>query len=177
MRRRVALLLVASLAGQPLWLTAQAPVPAPRPQQPAAPSSEPVPTVESLGVSFDRIKRELRIVPASSAKTPLKLEYYVEVLGIAPEIQLFAPEELRGGPVPGGAPTHWEMVHELWTKPEFKSPSVPIGSLAILGIMKLAQWQTEQAKKRKAEAERRARDEELKRKYPDIVKKEEKKDP
>jgi hypothetical protein len=171
MRRRVALLLVASLAGQPLLLTAQAPASTDRPQPSAPQSVNPAPSVESLGVSVDRIKRELRMVPASEAKSPLKLEYYVEVLGIAPEIQLFTPEELRAGPVPGGAPTHWEMVRELWTRPEFKSPSVPIGSLAILGIMKLAQWQTEQAKKRKAEAERKARDEELKRKYPDIVKK------
>lgn len=176
MRRRIAVLLVASLAGQPLLLAAQAPASVAPSQRPAAQSSELPASVESLGVSFDRIKRELRVVPASTAKTPLKLDYYVEVLGIAPPIQLFTPEELRAGPVPGGAPTHWEMVRELWTKPEFKAPSVPISSIAIMGIMKLAHWQAGQAKKRRAEAERKARDEELKRKYPDIVKKEEKKD-
>jgi hypothetical protein len=176
MRRRVAVLLVASLAGQPLMLAAQDPASSAPAQPPIVRSSDAPPTVESLGVSFDRIKRELRVVPASTTKTPLKLDYYVEVLGIAPAIQLFTPEELRGGPVPGGAPTHAEMLREVWTKPEFKSPSVPISSIAIMGIMKLAHWQAEQAKKRKADAERRAREEELKRKYPDIVKKEEKKD-
>jgi hypothetical protein len=173
MRRRVAILLVASLAGQPLLLAAQAPASAS--QQSIVRISEPLPTVEALGVSFDRIKRELHVVPASTSKAPLKLDYYVEVLGIAPTIQLFTPEELRGGPVPGGAPTHAEMLREVWTKPEFKAPSVPISSIAIMGIMKLAQWQAEQAKKRKAEAERKAREEELKRKYPDLVVREPKK--
>ncbi|MDO8836575.1 MAG: hypothetical protein Q7V01_13320 [Vicinamibacterales bacterium] len=138
------------------------------PQRQAAASQ---PTVETLGVS-DRIRRQLRVEPdrGPGDRGPLKLDFYVEVQGIAPPIQLFTPEDFRlTGPVPGAPPTHREMVRELWTKPEFKGQSVPLSSLAILGIMKLAQWQAEEAKRRKAEAERKKRDDELKAKYPDLV--------
>lgn len=175
MRQALAVLLVFLVGFQPAVAraTPQAATPQPQraPTQPPAAAFEP-PTVEALGVSLERIKRELRIQPAtvSGDKTPLKLDFYVEVFGIAPEIQLFTPEDFRlTGPVPGAPPTHWEMVRGLWTKPEFKGQSVPISSLAIMGIMKLAQWQVEETKRRKAEAERKKRDEELKAKYPDLV--------
>lgn len=141
------------------------------PQAPPRPDAAPQ-TVDALGVSLDRIKRQLRTeVPAAPGERgPLKLDYYVEVQGLAPPIQLFTPEDFRlTGPVPGAPPTHREMVRELWTRPEFKGQSVPISSLAILGIMKLAQWQAEETRRRKAEAERKKRDDELKAKYPDLV--------
>lgn len=127
-----------------------------------------LPSVESLGVSFDRIKRELRELPPSSGATPLKVDYHVEVMGIAPPIQLFTPAELAAGPVPNAPPTHWDMV-DLWTKPEFKAPAVPISSLAIMGLAKLIQWQADQAKRRKAEEDRRRELEELRQKFPDLV--------
>lgn len=175
MRRHVAVLLVVLVLFQPVSLAAQSPVTARPPAGPpeAAPGAQspPPPSFEALGVSFERIKRELRVVPASTNKTPLKLDFYVEVQGIAPKLPLFTPEELQAGPVPGAPPTHWEMVRELWTKPEFKAPAVPISSLVILGIMKLAQWETDRIKRERAEAARRQREEELKAKYPDIVKK------
>jgi hypothetical protein len=173
MRRHVAVLLAALTAFQPLSLAAQTPVtPSSGPQQQTPPAAQtpPLPTLEAMGVSFERIKRELRIVPATKNQTPLKLDYYVEVQGFAPALPLFTPEELRAGPVPGGPPTHWEMVRELWTKPEFKGQAVPISSLVILGVMKVAQWQADRIKREKAEAALRLRQEELKAKYPDIVK-------
>ena len=50
-------------------------------------------------MSFARIKRELRTLPPSTAQTPLKLEYYVEVQGLAPPIPIFMPGELTTGPL------------------------------------------------------------------------------
>ncbi len=156
MRRTVAVSLALLMGFQPLAGLAA--------QDPAKP-----PPVEALGVSFDRIKRELGERPPSPAIAPLKLDYYVEVIGWAPQIQLFTPEELRAGPVPGGPPTHWEMVDQVFTKPEFKAPAVPISSLAIMGIAKLVQWQANQVKKRRAEEARQKELDELRKKYPDLV--------
>ena len=171
MRRMLAGWLALSLTWSPAAAAAQQAPQPPASQAAAEPQPSPAsgPSVEALGLSFTRIKRELGERPPSKNKTPLKLEFYVEVMGIAPAIQLFTPEELAPGPVSGGPPTHWEMVNTLWTKPEFRAPAVPISSLAIWGISKIVKYEVEQAKKRKAEAERRLRDEELKRKYPDIV--------
>jgi hypothetical protein len=177
MRAPLAALLVLSIGFQPpATLLAQQPVV--RPGGPAAVTAPPSgqglsgPPLDAPAVSFERIKRQLRLQPATpvDGTVPLKLDYYVEVMGMAPEIQLFTPADLAPGPIPGGgAPTHREMIRELWTKPEFKGQSVPVVSLAIMGIMKLAQWQAEETRRRKAEAERKKRDDELKAKYPDIV--------
>jgi len=159
MRAAVAVTLACVLAAQP----AVAGRPAPQP---------PPGSVEALGVSFERIKRGLRLQApsAASAASPLKLDYYVEVMAPAPEIRIFTPADLMAlGPVPGAPPTHREMIRDLWTKPEFKGQSMPIGSLAIMGIMKLAQWQAEQIKQRKKEEARRKETEELRKKYPDLI--------
>ena len=144
----------------------QAPTPA---QTGADPQAAP-PSVESMGVSFDRIKRELRQRPPSTAEGLLKLDYYVEVMALAPQIELFTPEQWSMGPAPGGPPTHWDMVNDVFTRPEFRSASVPIGSIAIMGLVKLAQWQARVDKRRKAEEERRKRNDELRKTYPVIVK-------
>ena len=176
MRSPLAMLLVLLVGFQPpLALAAQEPASqragGGAVQRPPPGGAAP-PTVEALGVSFERIKRELQIRPASPSReaSPLKLDFYVEVMGIAPEIPLFTAAELAAGPVPGGgAPTHQDMLQGLWTKPELKGQSMPIGNLVIGGMIKLAQWQVEQAKKRRAEAEQKQRLEELKAKYPDLV--------
>ena len=112
-----------------------------------------VPSVESLGMSFARIKRELRILPPSTSRPPLKLEYYVEVRGVAPPIPIFRPGELTTGPVPWGAPTHSDMMDHV-TPLAFKSPSVPISSLAILGIVKLLEWEAQRAREERLEKQR-----------------------
>ncbi len=174
MRAAVAFCLAVSLALQPVMAAAQqSPLPpdqtrTPPPPPPPPPPGQTLPSVESLGVSFDRIKRELRESAPSTSPTPLRLDFHVEVMALAPPIQLFTPAELAAGPVPGAPPTHWDMV-DLWTKPEFKAPAVPISSLAIMGIAKLVRWQAEQARKRKAEEDRQRELEELRKKYPDIV--------
>ena len=155
MRRLVAGVLVCLVGLQPAAAWAQErPVPpsAARPEQlPASPA----PSVEALGMSFERIKRELRILPASTAKTPLKLEYYVEVQALMPSIPLFKPGELTTGPVPYGAPTHRDMMDHV-TPEAFKAGTVPISSLAIMGIVKLLQWEAQRAREDRLARKRQA---------------------
>jgi hypothetical protein len=128
-----------------------------QPKSPPDPAqNQPPPSFDSLGVSFERIKRGLRLTPASTAKTPLRLEFYVEVQGTAPSILLFQPGELATGPVPYGAPTHSDIL-DLFTPIEFKSPTVPISSIAIMGLAKLIQWETNRARERRAEEARQKR--------------------
>jgi len=113
--RRARAILVATLIGLlPAVLGAQ--------------QSRSLPTVESLGVSFDRIKRKLDVKPASKDKTGLKLEFYVEVVGEAPPFQLFAPDEPRFGPVPGSAPTHADMMRHI-TPLAFSAPAATLVSV------------------------------------------------
>ena len=121
-----------------------------------------------MGVSFERIKRELGDRAPSTNATPLKLDYYVEVTALAPLIELFTTPEFASGPVPGAPPTHREMVAHA-TRPEFRSPSVPIGSLAFVAVAKLVQWEIDRRKRKKAEEALRLRNEELRRQFPDLV--------
>jgi len=134
------------------------------PAVPGAQQTRPLPTVESLGVSFDRIKRQLDVKPASKDQTGLKLEYYVEVIAMAPPIYLFAPDEPSFGPVPGSAPSHADMMRHI-TPLAFSSPRatlVSIGGSRGTAPKLLGQdfWQTqtlrakEIERRKKAEAER-----------------------
>jgi hypothetical protein len=160
--RRVLVCVLASLVGlQPAAVWAQqgaAPVPGPAGAQ-AAPApgvqTVTVPSVESLGMSFDRIKRELRILPPSTAKTPLKVEYYVEVQGLMPALPIFRPGELTTGPVPYGAPTHWDMMDHV-TPEAFKSPTIPVSAIAIMGIQMLLKWEVARAREERLAKKRQA---------------------
>ena len=144
MRPLLALLLAGLVGLQPAAVRAQ--------QGAAAP---PPPSVEALGMSFERIKRGLRVLPPSTAKTPLKLEYYVEVQGLMPPLPLFKPGELTTGPVPFGAPTHRDMMDHV-TPEAFKSGTVPVSSLAIMGIVKLLQWEAQRAREERLAKKRQA---------------------
>jgi hypothetical protein len=155
--RRVLACVVACLVGlQPAAVGAQqgsAPGTAATQATPAP--AHAVPSVESLGMSFDRIKRELRIQPPSTVKSPLKLEYYVEVQGLMPALPLFRPGEFATGPIPYGAPTHSDMMDHV-TPLAFKSGTVPVSSLAIMGIVKLLQWEAQRAREERREKDRLA---------------------
>jgi hypothetical protein len=152
---------------EPLLLLARQADPASTPPQ-AAVSGQPGPSLEAMGISFQRIKRELGDRAPSTNATPLKLNYYVEVTAVAPPILLFSPQELAPGPVPGGAPTHWDMVAQV-TRPEFRAGSVPISSLAIMAVAKQRQWEADRQKRWKAEEALRLRKEELRKRFPDLV--------
>jgi len=156
MRRVLACVLACLVGFQPAVVWAQqgaaasAPVSQHKPRPPGSSQGQPPPDFDALGVSFDRIKRELRLSPPSTVKTPLKLEFYVEVHGTAPPILLFKPGELTTGPVPYGAPTHSDVL-ELFTPIEFRSPSMPLSTIAIWGIQKLLAWEVNRERERRAE--------------------------
>lgn len=158
MRRALAGLLALLVGLQPTMLRAQqgsaadaSATPAPQRQTPPPPIN-----VDAMGISFERIRRGLREKPPSTAKSPLKLEFYVEVVAEAPPILLFQPGELATGPAPFGAPTHRDVL-DLLTPIEFKSPSVPVSSIAIMGIQKLIEYESRRARERKAEEARQKR--------------------
>ncbi len=101
-----------------------------------------------MGVSLSRIKREL-VQAQAEGQDPaaLKLTFTVQVIGIAPKIDLlegFAVE----GPVPYGPPTHREVL-DLLTPKEYRGQAFPILGLAVLATQKLLQHN----KKRQCEAE------------------------
>jgi hypothetical protein len=102
-----------------------------------------------LGVSLDRIRRELRQAEArdQSDNHGLKLEFTVQVIGRAPRINLLEGFPLTG-PVPGSAPSHREVVDFL-TPQAFRSPVVPISNMASWAAQKL--WQ--RSKKQRCEDE------------------------
>lgn len=135
MKRLVALLIVAFLAFPHLTF-AQA-------------SQTPSVDVSKLGVSLDRIRRELRQSETQETMSAngLKLDIRVRVFGQAPPIDLVPDDfSITYGPVPRSAPTHREHI-EFVTPREFRSPAVPIYSLAVWAAQKLAE------KSRKARCE------------------------
>ena len=77
---------------------------------------------EELPVSLERIKRKLAQVPPSQ-EFHLRLAYYLEVYGRAPQLDIFEKFDLHNGPVPYGAPTHSDMVRHV-TPQEFRSPAI-----------------------------------------------------
>ena len=96
---------------------------------------------EELPVSLERIKRKLAQVPPSR-EFHLRLDYYIEVYGRAPQLDIFESFDLHNGPVPYGAPTHSDMVQHA-TPQEFRSP--PILSLGS-SLSALIGWLTGESK-------------------------------
>ncbi len=81
--------------------------------------SGPLPA-EELPVSLERIKQKLaQLGPAQSSL--LRLDYYIEVYGRAPKIDVLQAFNVHSGPVPYGAPTHAELL-SLILPPESRTP-------------------------------------------------------
>jgi hypothetical protein len=102
-----------------------------------------------MGVDLGRIKRELAQAQAQDAEPsdPLRLKFVVEVVGVAPKIDLFEGFSVEGA-VPYGPPTHQEVLDQL-TPQEYRSPVIPFYSLAVMAAQKLYQYN----KKKQCEAE------------------------
>jgi hypothetical protein len=112
-------------------------------QQPGNTASERPPTTAAgkearrtdLPVSLERIRRELVATTrtTSSAQDPLRLEYFIDVYGRAPRIELFTREEnLTSAPVMYGGMTHQEFM-QVVTPQEFRAPAADIpGAIAAL---------------------------------------------
>lgn len=101
-----------------------------------------------MGVDLSRIKRGLAEAATEEASDdPLRLRFRVEVVGIAPKIDLLEGFNVEGA-VPYGPPTHDEVLNVL-TPQEYRSPVVPFYSLAVAAAQKLFAYN----KKKQCEAE------------------------
>jgi hypothetical protein len=147
MRQFVALLLVTILV-MPAGAFAQQSAPPAAPQQPPPASEQSSVDPLKLGVDLSRIKRELvQAEEAEESDSPLRLRFTVQVLGVAPKIDVLEGFKLSG-PIPYGAPTHQEFL-DVVTPQAYKAPVVPIFGLAVLAAQKLTQY----TKKQKCQAE------------------------
>lgn len=102
-----------------------------------------------LGVSLDRIRRELREAETEEQRGdgPLRLRFTVEVYGTAPKIDLLQDFPLTG-PVPYGGPTHREVIDFL-TPQAYRSPAIPFSALGVWAAK--AMWN--KSRKERCEAE------------------------
>jgi hypothetical protein len=144
---RALTLLGVLLLGLAVPVAAQDPDPAPaRPPV----SDEPVIDATKLGVSLSRIAVGLRSAESRQQTNPggLRLEYMVQVYGLAPKIRLFDGVDLVGGSVPGTAPTHNQVIDHLTPK-SFSAPALPVSALAFWA----ADWVFRQSKKSQCEQE------------------------
>jgi hypothetical protein len=152
--RVIAVLLVATVA-LPASARAQTPA-APQSDQPPQPPTAQAPSsvdASRLGVSLDRIKRELSQAQAQDEQIhdgAMKLSFTIQVVGQAPKIDLLQGFSLDG-PMAYGAPTHREML-DVVTPQAYKSPVMPFSSIAYWAAQKL--WQ--KTKKERCEEELRS---------------------
>jgi hypothetical protein len=93
------------------------------------------PRLESdLPVSLERIRRELAAQTTTRERRDgLRLDYYVQVYGKAPRLELYSPQiNLTNAPVMYGGMTHQEFLG-LVTPEEFRAPAADIpGAIAAL---------------------------------------------
>jgi hypothetical protein len=162
MRGAIAGVLSVVIGLQPVVLRAQRGQATPSAEAGAGPQdarpSTPDPYGDVLAASFSRIRRALNERPPSKDSSGLKLDFYVEVVGQAPPIKLFYSDDLRPGAVPGGPPTHRDML-DLMTPQEFRSPSIPLASLVVTGIQKLLTWDSDRRKREEAEKRKKEQEE------------------
>jgi hypothetical protein len=116
---------------------------------PPAPEASPPVDVSRLGVSLDRIRRELvqSADETQRSDAPLRLSFTVEVVGQAPKINLLEGFPLVG-PAPYGGPTHQDVIDFL-TPQAYKSPVIPFSAIAGWAAEKLSQ----RSKKQRCEEE------------------------
>lgn len=84
--------------------------------------------VTRLPVDLRRIERHFRQTTIREERDGLNLRYFVDVYAKAPAIVLLTKEDnLYYGPVPYGAPTHYDMV-EMMTPREFRGSTLMLRS-------------------------------------------------
>jgi hypothetical protein len=80
--------------------------------------------------------------------TPLRIEFAVQVYGVAPRIDLLKDVDILHGDAPDSAPTHRQIIEHL-TPQIYRQQTAPISALAWWAGMKL--W--EKSKKSRCEQE------------------------
>jgi hypothetical protein len=126
MRRPAILLCLAVLAlSRPAWAQ--------------APPSDTAIDVTKLGVSIDRIRRELSDASEETRlDSGLKLSFRIEVFGQAPPLDIIGDFDVVSGPVPGSAPSHREVI-EFLTPEEFRAPAASFSNLFVWAAQKLSE--------------------------------------
>lgn len=74
---------------------------------------------EELGVSLARIQRRLERLPDERDPTVLRLDFYVQVYGRAPELNLLEGFDVHNSPIPYGVPMHKEMMAVMHSNPVY----------------------------------------------------------
>lgn len=117
-----------------LLLAAGAPSPALAQEPEAASQVDPT----KLGVSLERIGRQLAIAESrdSRADHGLKLSYRVEVFGRGPAIDIIGDFDVQSGPVPGSGPSHREVVDFL-TPQMFRTPPASLSNVVVWAAQQL----------------------------------------
>jgi hypothetical protein len=105
---------------------AQTEPPAPRDIDLTPPAARAKPQPEPT-VSLERIQKKLAEQPASAATNALKLEYYIEVYGKAPQVNFLENFNVTSGPVPRTAPTHADIL-DVVTPEGFRTPAPNISA-------------------------------------------------
>ncbi len=121
-------------------------------QDPPPAEAEAAIDVTKLGVSLDRIQRGLRVTETREkdreAGNALRLEFQVQVYGMAPKIEVLKDVDLFNGPVPGSAPTHRQFIEHV-TPQIYRTPGLPVSALAFWAAQHF--WQ--KSKKTRCEEE------------------------
>jgi hypothetical protein len=121
--------------GQPL---------APRAGSDRRAAARPDESVRALPVNIDRIRRGLvQQTRTRETRDGLHLQYYVDVYGRAPQLELFTPEEnFTNAPVMYGGMTHQEFL-QFVTPQEFRAPAADIPG----AVAALVKWAAKKVKK------------------------------
>ena len=100
---------------------------------PASSASLPV-NVAKLPIDLSRLQRRLRTSAERTQQDGANLKVFVDVYAFAPPLLLFTREDILGdGAVPGGSPTHQQII-DLNTPDEHRgSNTVRKGGINILG--------------------------------------------
>lgn len=105
-----------------------------------------------FGVSLERIQKGLFLTESrekdQQAGTAFRLEYQVQVYGMAPKIEVLKGVDLLNGPVPGSAPSHRQFIEHV-TPQIYRTPGLPLSA----GIFWLANQFWESSKKSRCEEE------------------------
>jgi hypothetical protein len=167
MLRKVAGLLVAVFLTEPSLALAQntgqtvsASTQSPSETATAQPGLDP----GKLPVSLSRIRRMLAQKTPGKSLVPLKLDFYVDVYGKAPPIDVLQGVDLMTGSVPWSAISHQDLLNVV-TPFEYRAGAIPLSPVAYLAARKIAEKETE---RRRKEAEQRRR-EELEKKREDVI--------
>jgi len=101
---------------------------------PSPPVSAPV-NVAKLPIDLSRLQRQLRASADRTLQDGTNLKVFVDVYAFAPPLMLFTREDILGdgGPIPGSAPTHQDVIDQNTPEEHRGSNVVQKGGIKIFG--------------------------------------------